>query len=48
MNEACHIYEGVVSHIRMRPVTHMNESCHRRVTRTDGKDAAAADALEQI
>ena len=28
MNESCHTYEWVMSHIWMSPVTHMNESCH--------------------
>jgi len=28
MNESCHTYEWVMSHIWMSHVTHMNESCH--------------------
>jgi len=28
MNESCHIYEWVMSHIWMSHVTYMNESCH--------------------
>jgi len=28
MNESCHTYEWVTSHIWMSHVTHMNESCH--------------------
>jgi len=28
MNDSCHIYERVMSHIRMSHVTHMNELCH--------------------
>ena len=28
MNESCHKYEWVMSHIWMSHVTHMNESCH--------------------
>jgi len=28
MNESCHTYEWVISHIWMSHVTHMNESCH--------------------
>ena len=28
MNESCHTYEWVMSHIWMGHVTHMNESCH--------------------
>jgi len=29
MNESCHTYEWVMSHIWMSCVTHMNELCHR-------------------
>ena len=34
MRESCHIYEGVMSHIRTIHVSYMNESCHiyERVT----------------
>jgi len=28
MNESCHTYEWVMSHLWMSHVTHMNESCH--------------------
>jgi len=28
MNESCHIYDQVMSHIWMSHATHMNESCH--------------------
>ena len=28
MNESCHTYEWVMSHIQTSHVTHMNESCH--------------------
>ena len=28
INESCHTYESVMSHISMSHVTHMNESCH--------------------
>jgi len=28
VDEACHTYEWVMSHIWMSHVTHMNESCH--------------------
>ena len=28
MNESCHTYERVMSHMRTIHVTHMNESCH--------------------
>jgi len=28
MDESCHTYGWVMSHISMSPVTHMNESCH--------------------
>jgi len=28
MNQSCHTYEWVMSHIWMSHVTHMNESCH--------------------
>jgi len=28
MNESCHTYEWVMSHVWMSHVTHMNESCH--------------------
>ena len=32
MDGSCHIYERVMSHIWMRHVSHMNESCHQVVT----------------
>jgi len=28
MNKSCHIYEWVMSHLRMSPVAYMTESCH--------------------
>jgi len=33
MNESCHTYECVMSHIRMHHLTHMNEACdaHERI-----------------
>ena len=35
MNESCHTYEWVMSHLWMSHVTHMDESCHTHTCQTD-------------